>query len=106
MRRESTSGHDDLALAQRAQHDRRAFDALFDRYADRVHRLAVRRTETAGEAEALAARMLERIFVELDRYRGELSLDAWVLARCKRVMAGRRAAEPPRAATQQAVWGD
>jgi DNA-directed RNA polymerase specialized sigma24 family protein len=85
------SHSEDLALARRvASAERPAFDALFERYADRVHALALRRTAEAASARRLAERMLERIFADIDQYRGDVSLDAWVLCVCKRVLAGPR----------------
>lgn len=86
------SREEDLALVRAAREDRAAFDALFDRYVDRVYRLARRRIGKGREAEALATRMLERIMGELHRFDRRSSLDAWVLARCQSALKEREAA--------------
>jgi DNA-directed RNA polymerase specialized sigma24 family protein len=77
----------DLAIAKRvAAAERPAFEALFDRYAHRVYRLASRRATGPESARKLTERMLERMFGEIASYRGEISLDWWVLDRCGRVL--------------------
>ncbi len=78
---------DDLALVRTAMRDRNAFDELFDRYADRIHRLARARAANETLAEALTARMLEAVFLTLGRYDGRNPLDTWVLARCQSALA-------------------
>ncbi len=78
---------DDLALVRRARADRSAFDRLFDRYADRVHRLARRRATADLPAETLTARMLERVFSALADYDGAHPLDVWVLLRCRSALS-------------------
>jgi DNA-directed RNA polymerase specialized sigma24 family protein len=91
----------DLAEARRAlAGDRAAFDGLFDRYADRVYRLAHRRSGDEREARELTRRMLERVFLDLPGYRGGVPLDAWVLARCKAALA----AAAPSAARPRRAW--
>jgi DNA-directed RNA polymerase specialized sigma24 family protein len=88
----------DLALARRvATAERTAFAALFERYADRVHALAFRRTTDEESARDLTERMLARVFGDIPRYRGEISLDWWVLGRCKRVLVDLRADSETRA---------
>jgi DNA-directed RNA polymerase specialized sigma24 family protein len=92
------SHSEDLALVLRVVcAERPAFDALFERYADRVHALALRRVPEPAAARQLAERMLERMFEDIDQYRGDVSLDVWVLGVCKRVLAGPRAAPVARA---------
>lgn len=81
----------DLALAERVCRDRKAFDALFDRYADRVYALARSRTESDEQAEGLTGEMLEEVFGELASFRGESALDVWVVARCQSVLRAREA---------------
>jgi DNA-directed RNA polymerase specialized sigma24 family protein len=91
------SHSEDLALVLRVvSAERPAFEALFERYADRVHALALRRAATPASARELAERMLERVFADIDQYRGDVSLDAWVLGVCKRVLAAPRAAPEAR----------
>jgi DNA-directed RNA polymerase specialized sigma24 family protein len=74
--------------------DRAAFDGLFDRYADRVYRLAHRHAGDEGQARELAERMLERVFRNLPGYRGQMPLDAWVLVQCKAVLATAARSKP------------
>jgi DNA-directed RNA polymerase specialized sigma24 family protein len=96
-REESVAHNADLTLASRvAAAERRAFDALFERYADRIYALACRRAADPDSGRDLTERMLERVFSDLADYGGEVSLDHWVLGRCKRVLAGRRADSEPR----------
>lgn len=88
----------DVALVRRViAAERAAFDALFERYADRVHALAQRRVTPPESARVLTERMLERIFADLGEYRGSVSLDTWVLCVCKRVLAGHGTAPELRA---------
>jgi DNA-directed RNA polymerase specialized sigma24 family protein len=78
----------DLALAERvAAADPVAFDALYVRYVDRVYALASRRAARLEAARDLTERMIERVFSDINHYRGDISLDWWVLGRCKRVLA-------------------
>jgi DNA-directed RNA polymerase specialized sigma24 family protein len=67
--------------------DRAAFEDLFERYADRVYRLACRHADDEAEARELTRKMLCRVFRDLSGYRGAMSLDAWVLVQCKEVLA-------------------
>jgi RNA polymerase sigma-70 factor (ECF subfamily) len=79
----------DLTQARRVlAGDRAAFDGLFDRYADRVYRLARRRASDEQEARRLTQQMLDRAFRNLSAYRGGMPLDVWVLVQCKAVLAG------------------
>lgn len=84
---------DDLALVRRARSDRDAFDALFDRYVDRVHRLSRRHSRSDRDAEALTEELLAWVFSGLEDYGGTLPLDAWVLSRCRSALALRVAKE-------------
>jgi DNA-directed RNA polymerase specialized sigma24 family protein len=81
----------DLALARRvAAAERPAFDALFERYADRVHAFAHRRAAAPESGQELTEQMLERVFNDIGHYGGDVSLDEWVLGRCRRVLADLR----------------
>jgi DNA-directed RNA polymerase specialized sigma24 family protein len=104
----NTASHSaDLALTSRvAAGERAAFDALFDRYADRVYALANRRAEDLDAVQELTERMLERVFSQIAQYTGEISLDWWVLGRCERVLCGRRSDwEPARRAEKRSAAG-
>jgi DNA-directed RNA polymerase specialized sigma24 family protein len=87
----------DLKLVRQvAAGERDAFDVLFDRYADRVHLLAHRRVAGLDSARDLTERMLERVFSDLAHYQGDVSLDWWVLGRCKRVLVDSPTVSEPR----------
>jgi DNA-directed RNA polymerase specialized sigma24 family protein len=88
----------DLELVRRAAGaERAAFDALFERFAARVHRFVARRAPDRHAAEALTQRALEAVFRDLAGYAGEELLDAWVLRRVAAQLASgpRTAATPP-----------
>lgn len=88
----------DLALAKRAAAgERAAFDALFDRYADRIHALARRRASGLESGRDLTEYMLERLFGDVAKYEGDISLDWWVLGQCARALADLRADPEPQA---------
>jgi DNA-directed RNA polymerase specialized sigma24 family protein len=94
---------EDLALARRvAAGERSAFDALFDRYADRVQALAHRHAAGLESARELTERMLARVFTDIARYQGDVSLDGWVLSRCKPVLASPSSDSQPREHTPEA----
>lgn len=78
----------DLAEVRRVlAGDRAAFDRLFDRYADRVYRLALRNAGDEQGARRLTQRMLDWVLRSLPAYRGGIPLDVWVLIQCKAVLA-------------------
>ena len=88
---------DDLQLARRAAAgDRGCFDAIFDRFVDRVHRLAVRRGADPVEAERLTERVLERLFEALPRYDARETLDLWALGIAWGVLSREAPAGAPR----------
>jgi len=99
VRERGETGRRDLELARRAsQADRDAFDAVFERFAGRVHRFVAARTPDPRTAEALTQRAMEAVFGDLGGYAGEESLDAWVLRR----LLAQLAATPPAAGTTRA----
>jgi RNA polymerase sigma-70 factor (ECF subfamily) len=76
----------DLALARSAAGgERAAFDALFERYAERVYRFLLARSAGRSAAEEGTEKALLRVFAELPDYAGTGSLDAWVLERVRKV---------------------
>jgi hypothetical protein len=104
----SASHSADLALTRRVTAgERAAFDALFDRYADRIYALASRRVEDLDAVRELTERMLERVFSEIAQYTGEVCLDWWVLGRCERALSGLQAQREsvPRAEGRTATGG-
>lgn len=101
--RRKRSAEDDLSMVRcAAAGERPAFDALFERYADRVFRFAAARARDAAEAERASEAALCRVFAELGRYTGAVELDAWVLARvcsaCAEHLDGLPAQGEPRSA--------
>ena len=86
----------DLELARgAARAERGAFDAVFDRFAGRVHRFVARRTPDPRAAEALTQRALEVVLRDLVRYAGEEPLDAWVLRRVVAQLASEPGTDAP-----------
>jgi DNA-directed RNA polymerase specialized sigma24 family protein len=65
--------------------DRDAFDAVYTASFRSVHAFAARRVEGRAAAEALAARILRRVFAALDQYDGEVPFAAWLLDLAKQV---------------------
>jgi len=75
----------DVELARRAAAaDPGAFESLFADTIVRVHAFVLRRTPSAEIAERVTGRVLTRVFVDLARYEGSVSLSAWVLSIVKR----------------------
>jgi DNA-directed RNA polymerase specialized sigma24 family protein len=70
---------DALLARQVAAGERAAFDRFFERYADRIHALALRRGADRGAAETCTRQVLTRALAELPHFRGEIPLDAWML---------------------------
>jgi hypothetical protein len=75
----------DAALARAvAAGERRAFDAFFDEYFDRIYSYLARRCG-ADAADQWVGPALERILVSLERYGAREPLAVWVLCECKAV---------------------
>jgi len=78
----------DTELARRARRgDREAFAQIFDASLPCVWRYAARHARRRAAAELLTERILARVFLELDRYDGEVPFAAWLLALCKETSA-------------------
>jgi len=85
----------DTDLARRAlRGDLEAFARIFDASLPCVWSYATRHARRRAAAEHLAERILCRVFLELDRYNGEVPFAAWLLALCKETSAP----SPPTAA--------
>ena len=69
----------DRALVERAQAgDERAFEDLYIRYRDRLHRFCLRRTGSASEAEDLVQEAFARAWKALPRFEGERRFYPWL----------------------------
>ena len=81
----SRSRHDDVdldrdrALVERCQAgDQRAFEDLYLRYRERLHRSCLRRTGDAGEAEDIVQEAFARAWKALPRFDGERRFYPWL----------------------------
>jgi len=76
---------DTRLVARATEGDRDAFDAVYAASFPAVHAFAARRTRDRGEAEALTARILRRVFTALPAYAGDVPFAAWLLELAKEV---------------------
>ncbi len=84
-------------LVEAAQEDADAFGALYDRYVERIHGYAYRRTGDAQSAEDITAATFERALRNLPRYRWRgVGFGAWLYRIAHNEIASRR--------RRQAVW--
>jgi DNA-directed RNA polymerase specialized sigma24 family protein len=93
LRRVLTTTDTDLTRAA-AGREREAFEAVFEAVVPVVWAWVCRRVPERAAAEALAGRVLRRVFAELHDYEGHVPFAAWVLTRAR---AEARAARPRRA---------
>jgi DNA-directed RNA polymerase specialized sigma24 family protein len=78
----------DTVLTRRAAAgDRDAFERVYAASLPAVWAFASRRAPGRAAAEALAGRILRRVFAELDGYDGQVPYAAWLLAVARRVAA-------------------
>jgi RNA polymerase sigma-70 factor (ECF subfamily) len=84
----------DIAELLRAGHRDRAFDALVQRYEDKIYRLCCALLRDRAHAEDAAQESLVRIWKALDGYDGRASLSSWIYAitrnRCLTALERRR----------------
>lgn len=79
----------DVERARRAADaDPVAFELLFADTIDHVYAYALGRAASVEAAERVSERALECVFRNLHRYKGSVSLSAWVLAIVKRELRG------------------
>jgi DNA-directed RNA polymerase specialized sigma24 family protein len=89
----------DTDLARRAlSGDRDAFSRIFDASLPCVWSYAARHARRRASVELLTERILARVFLELDRYDGEVPFAAWLLSLCKETSAP----SPPTSARREA----
>lgn len=74
--RDSRSDADLLRAIQRG--DQSAFNALYDRYFQRVYHFAYARVHNAADAEEAVQETFTAVFRSLDAYRGQSSLLSWI----------------------------
>lgn len=70
---------DDRALARQAVHDRQAFAELYRRHVDRVYRYCRFRVHNVQDAQDLTAQTFIAALEQIDHYRGEGTVAAWLL---------------------------
>lgn len=74
-----TAGPPDDELVQKAQQDREAFGALYERYVDRIYRYLYYRTNSPADAEDLTARVFFQALSHLEDFeQRDVSFAAWL----------------------------
>ena len=82
------SAHVDLSLTKEVSTgSQEAFERFLDRYFDRVYAYVRRRSSTRPAAQLVTDHILEAAVELLPSYDGSVSLDRWVLAISKQVLA-------------------
>lgn len=77
---EGTSDESDLRRLLDARQYREAFEAIVDRYSDRVFRLAFSMTRNRARSEDLAQETFLRVWKALPSYDGRAALSTWIYA--------------------------
>jgi RNA polymerase sigma factor (sigma-70 family) len=76
---DASTQSDDVALVADARRDRRAFGALYDRYAERVYSYCLHRLDSREAAEDATSLIFTRAIAGLHRFQGG-SFAAWLFA--------------------------
>ena len=93
----------DVELAQRAAAaDPVACESVFVATIDRVYAFVLRRIASAEVAQCVTERVLTRVFRDLERYEGRVSLSAWVLSIVKQELHSEARASRPSAPHESA----
>jgi len=71
------------------QGDRAAFDALYDRYFERVFRFTRKRLHNRADAEETTQEVFISVLNAIDSYRGEAAFSAWLFGITRRTIASR-----------------
>ena len=80
----------DEVLVERLQHgDETAFNALYDRYFDRVYRFVARRLGNRADAEETVQEVFLNLFNSIHTFRGEAPFVAWIFGLTRRTIANR-----------------
>ena len=91
---QSLSSNPDLELAERHRYgDPRAFEEVYQRFAQKVFNLALRMAGSKDEAEDLTQEIFLRIYRKLGSFQGRSKLETWiyrVTLNCCRSKLGRR----------------
>jgi len=69
---------DDALIAAIRNAEERAFDLLYERYAQRVYLFGLLRLRDHAEAEEIVQETFTAVFRSIDSFRGESSLAAWI----------------------------
>jgi RNA polymerase sigma-70 factor (ECF subfamily) len=69
--------------------DRKAFDAIYDRYFKRVYGFLDKRLRNRADTEETAQEVFVNIFSSIDSFRGEAPFAAWVFGLTRRTLAAR-----------------
>jgi RNA polymerase sigma-70 factor, ECF subfamily len=92
---DAASRDSDILGLLRAGYRDRAFDALLQRYEEKIYRLCCALLRDRAQAEDAAQESLLRVWKALDGYDGRASLSSWIYAitrnRCLTALARRRA---------------
>ena len=81
------AGEMDAALVARAQHDRQAFAALYDRYFDAIYRYCYVRLGNRDRAEDAAQQIFMRAMEAVDRYQEAGRFRSWLFTIAHNVVA-------------------
>ncbi len=88
----------DVELARRAAAaDPVACESVFADSIDRVYAFVLRRISSAEVAQRVTERVLTRVFRDLGRYEGRVSLSAWVLSIVKQELCSEARVSRPSA---------
>lgn len=80
---------DEELVAALRSGDRRAFDALYDRYFKRVFRFTAKRLGNRADAEETTQEVFIGVLNAIDSFRGEAPFAAWVFGITRRTIASR-----------------
>jgi RNA polymerase sigma-70 factor, ECF subfamily len=80
---------DEALVAEVAQGDRSAFDALYARYFPRVYSFVDRRLRNRADVEETVQEVFFHLFSSLPTFRGDAPFAAWVFGVTRRTLASR-----------------
>jgi RNA polymerase sigma-70 factor (ECF subfamily) len=80
---------DEFLVERLRQGDREAFDALYQRYFERVFRFVDRRMANRADAEEVVQEAFINLFSSIHTFRGDAPFGAWVFGVARRTLASR-----------------
>ena len=86
---DATHESDEALVEALRKGNRRAFDALYDRYFKRVFRFTEKRLGNRADAEETTQEVFINVLGAIDSYRGEAAFAAWVFGVTRRTIAAR-----------------